>query len=402
MKTALVHPFGNPNAYHAALALDEQGWLEQFHTCLFNPWNSGRRWFPQLCGARVHRHQAFEWLRLAATKLPAGPWNGRSPQFVDRAGTWCDGRSSRGLTAALDAVYCYEDFALASFRQARRLGVRCVYDLPTCYYKAAHSALAAEVEREPALRLFVYELREPAEKLIRKEEEIGLATQIVCASSFTRQTIPTGIRDRTPVTVIPYGADTARPCRTWTPEDFRGKLKLIFAGSLGPRKGIHVLFEALHGLSPRSYELSLAGRWVPGFEAFLNSKFSVNYKFLGRLRGFELTEAYLRSHLLVFPSLADGFGLVLLEAMACGIPVVTTERTGGPDLLQQGGGYLVKAGDADALRARIEEIMCSRRDLPEVSSAARRVAEQHSWQRYRAELVAALHAAAITAESPTR
>jgi glycosyltransferase involved in cell wall biosynthesis len=306
------------------------------------------------------------------------------------------------LTAALDAVYCYEDFALSSFRQARRLGVRCIYDLPACYYEAAHSTLATEVEREPALRPFVYELRKPVEKLIRKEEEIGLATQIVCASSFTRQTIPAGIRDRTPVTVVPYGVDTARPRRAWAPEDLRGKLKLIFAGKIGPHKGIHILFEALHSLPPKSYELSLAGRWIPGFEAFLNSRFSVNYKFLGQLRDYELTEAYLQSHLLVFPSLSDGFGLVLLEAMACGIPVVTTERTGGPDLLQHGGGYLVRAGDADALRTCVEEIMCSRQELPAVSSIARHVAEQHSWQRYRAELIAALHTAAITAESPMR
>src|ERR1700682_4488784 len=101
MKALLVHPFGNPNSYQAALALHQKGWLEAFHTCLFNPGNSGKRCFPQLFGARICQHQSFEWLRLAATKLPRGAWNGRSPLFVDRVGTWCDRKASRSVMAPL-------------------------------------------------------------------------------------------------------------------------------------------------------------------------------------------------------------------------------------------------------------------------------------------------------------
>lgn len=397
MKTVLVHPFGNPFSYQAAFALHEQGWLEEFHTCLFNPGNSGRRCIPELLGARIRQHRVFEWLRLACTKLPAGGLNGRSPRFVDLVGTWCDRKARRSLPRAVDAVYCYEDFALHSFRQARLHGIDRIYDLPICFYKATQSAMAAEIARDADLQPFA--LVESEEKLCRKQEEIELATRIFCASSFTRETIPAEIRARTPVVVVPYGSDTAKPCRTWNTDDLRGKLKLLFVGSLGPRKGIHVLFKALDRLSPNHYELSLAGRWIPGFESFLNSRFRVTYQYLGQLQRSELNYVYLQNHVLVFPSLAEGFGLVLLEAMASGMPILTTERTAGPDLLQDGGGYLVNAGDAEALRFRLEYMLSSRQEFPAMSRIARQVAEQHSWERYRFELIQNLSWAPMTAIS---
>src|SRR5206468_9345000 len=61
---------------------------------------------------------------------------------------------------------------------------------------------------------------------------------------------------------------------------------------------------------------------------------------------------------LVFPSLFEGFGLVITEAMSQGTPVITTERTVGPDIIDHGqNGWIVEAGSTEALQQAIEELI---------------------------------------------
>lgn len=390
MRISLIHPFGSPFAFQAALALHEQRWLAQFHTCLFNPLRSGHRYFPALVGGPLSLHQSREFLRLASTLLPFPRWNGRRNAAVDSVGSWCDRQASRQIAGDLTGVYAYEDFAAHSFEQSRSIGAAAIYDLPICFHTTARALTSLEAERDPALKAFLQSLNEPEPKILRKEREIALATHIICASSFTRDSIPTPVRNSAPVSVIPYGVDPSPVAKRWTRSDNAGRLNLIFVGSIGPRKGVHVLFEALDKVARSAYKLTLAGRWVPGFEQYLKFRFSVNYEYVGQIRHEALPELYSRHHVLVFPSLAEGFGLVLLEAMASGIPVITTERTAGPDLLPNGGGYLVRAGDVVSLVACLDHILSRRHEIADMAQRARQVASFYSWQRYRSELVKAL------------
>jgi glycosyltransferase involved in cell wall biosynthesis len=91
--------------------------------------------------------------------------------------------------------------------------------------------------------------------------------------------------------------------------------------------------------------------------------------------------------LFVFPSLAEGFGLVIGEAMSCGVPVLTTTNTGGPELITDGReGWCVPAHDADALAERIEWAYANRDELYEMGRRARSRAEQWTWADYRRKL----------------
>ena len=98
-----------------------------------------------------------------------------------------------------------------------------------------------------------------------------------------------------------------------------------------------------------------------------------------------------RAVALVFPTLAEGFGLVIGEAMASGVPVLTTANTGGPELIEDGQeGWCVAAHAVEPLIERIEWAYQHREALAQMGQGARRRAEQWTWADYRRELIARL------------
>jgi len=109
---------------------------------------------------------------------------------------------------------------------------------------------------------------------------------------------------------------------------------------------------------------------------------------VGEVRQHEVAEHYRQADAFVFPSLCDGFGIVMLEAMACGLPVVATPNCGGPDLIEEGrSGFVVPIRDVQALADRITWLIAHRRDLPEMGAAGRaRVAAQFTLEQYGAHL----------------
>jgi glycosyltransferase involved in cell wall biosynthesis len=98
----------------------------------------------------------------------------------------------------------------------------------------------------------------------------------------------------------------------------------------------------------------------------------------------DLLEAYRAADVFVFPSLAEGFGHVLLEAMASGLPIISTERTAAPDLIRHGQeGYIADAGNASDLAGHIEAILSVPGSAAAMGEAARRRAECFTWRRFR-------------------
>jgi alpha-maltose-1-phosphate synthase len=386
MSVRVCHPFGNPNSYNAAIALLEVNYLERFHTTLYQPFGIQKRCHAELPREWVSTHPAREVLRLAATTLPLGPWNGRQQHFVDWVTTGFDQKIANSLGTGEGAVYCYEDSALATFHRGREEGVVRIYELPTPYHREKRRLFEKEAEREPEVGRFLVS-PEPTAKLRRKDAELLAADVIVVPSRFVQESIEKFLRPSGKFLVVPYGSDTNIKQKGWTAKDDRLPLRLFFAGALGPGKGLHLLFSALSHLPRSHFHLSLAGRWKPGFQEWLSKEYSVSYDWLGQLTQAEVYETCRQSDIFVFPSLADGFGLVILEAMASGIPVIATDQTAGPEIIESGvDGWIVPAGDVVALRNTIEGAMQTRTQLAEMGIAARHKSLTWSWSSYRRRL----------------
>jgi glycosyltransferase involved in cell wall biosynthesis len=100
-----------------------------------------------------------------------------------------------------------------------------------------------------------------------------------------------------------------------------------------------------------------------------------------------------RCDLVALPSIAEGFGLVILEAMACGVPVLCTTSTGGADFIKhRQNGLLIEPGSAEAINQEFDWALTHRDVLFQIGQAARAEAVKHTWAEYRSKFFAAYSA----------
>src|SRR5205085_12517328 len=114
-------------------------------------------------------------------------------------------------------------------------------------------------------------------------------------------------------------------------------------------KGIPLLIEAWKALALKGSELWLVGPIGERERKLIPELPGLCVK--GKYPFEELPDLMRQCDVLVFPSYCDGFALVLLEALASGMPIISTEATAAPDLIEDGvEGFLIQSGDLDALR----------------------------------------------------
>jgi glycosyltransferase involved in cell wall biosynthesis len=97
----------------------------------------------------------------------------------------------------------------------------------------------------------------------------------------------------------------------------------------------------------------------------------------------------MRQHdVLIFPSLFEGFGLVITEAMSQGTPAITTPHSAGPDIIDEGvDGFIVPIRSADAIAEKLEMLARDRERLRAMKISAREKAQKQPWEKYRRALV---------------
>ncbi|HEY0385381.1 MAG TPA: glycosyltransferase family 4 protein [Pyrinomonadaceae bacterium] len=213
-----------------------------------------------------------------------------------------------------------------------------------------------------------------------ERREYGLASKIIAASSFSKNSLVSeGIApDR--IIVNPYGVDLEQFHPPDTPRT-REPVRFLFVGLISARKGVPLLLEAWRRMNLKNAELWMVGPVQERERALIPEL--PGLKFLGKYPHRELPELLRKCDVLVFPSYCEGFALVLLEALASAMPIITTEATAGPDLIEDGReGRLIPAGDLDALCAAMREFTNDPDKLESMGRAARQCAEKFSWDAY--------------------
>lgn len=403
-RISLVHPTGNPNSREAAIALGEANLLHEVITTIaYNSKGSGSRYL-NLLPQKIKNRVADElgrrtWIAPNGVPMRTHPWQEAMRVALVRMGlsrhlslghqgpiNWVyaslDRHVAKHHLRGLDAVYAYEDVAADTFHTAKQQGILCLYDLPILFYRMSRDIQTEEAERFPNLAPALQAVQEPAWKIERKEQELQLADHIFVASSITRKSLlDVGVKPEK-ISVIPYGS----PIDYFHPKTKKDKVfRALFVGRVGPRKGVHYLLQAWQELQIADAELLLVG--INEFSKKWLSQYSDTFRYVPSVPHAALNEYYSAANVLVFPSLVEGFGLVLLEAMACGIPVITTRNTAGPDILTDGiEGFIVPIRDVEALKEKLEWCYCHPHKLAEMGRAARRKAEQLTWGLYRQKL----------------
>ena len=400
----LSHPTGNQNMRHTALALHEAGVLAEAWTCLaFDPQSAFTSLMPRALREELLRRSFPSELR---PRLHTRPWREAARLLCKRLGWktasrhetgWCcvdavyrdlDQRIAKRLTQRddLSAVYAFEDGAADTFAAARALGLRTVYDLPIGYWRAFDDICRSEQELAPAWAVTLGGTQDSAQKRARKDAELAQADVIVVASQFTASTLKRYPGKLAEVHVVPYGAPTPSPePRTWSTT---GPLRVLYVGSLSQRKGMSYLFEAIGSLG-NDIAVTVVGSRVADCPALDQALAAQTYHpSLPHGRVLEL----MRSHdVLIFPSLFEGFGLVITEAMSQGMVVITTPHTAGPDVINDGlDGFIVPIRDAGAITERLDRLRRDRDLLVHMGEQALTAARQREWKSFRHDLRQAL------------
>ena len=279
---------------------------------------------------------------------------------------------------AVGTVYVYEDGALRTLRRAARLGLARVWDLPLPHYVTIEELWRDEEARWPGASNAASWKPEPNWKRRRQDAQLALATTISVASRFTRQSLER-FAPRARIIVLPYAFPVEQFRTRAAPP--AGPFTVLAVGTHDLRKGTPYLLEAWRRAAIPGGELHLVGP-LKLARGFLD-RYAGTFRHWPHVPKAELASRYAAADLLAFPTLGDGFGLVIQEAMCCGTPVVTTPCGGGPECITDGvDGWIVPPRDIDALVERLRACAADRGRAFAVGVAARVRAERWTWRDY--------------------
>jgi starch synthase len=388
---------GNANVREALTALYEHDLLAEFWTTI--RWDSGamlnsllpgrvraelnRRSYPQVPADLVRARPWREVGRLFGLRTGLAEWSRLGTAFFSVIRVCCAMDrlvAKRVRRGNIGAVYGYEDCTLEAFRAARSQGIVTVYEQPAAYWRYRQKLMAEEAELSPEWADTISCLKDTQERTARKDEELELADQILTPCHHVLQTLPESVRHK--ARVCPYGAP---PIAGRASAKRHAKLRVLFVGQLTQGKGLGYLLQALRRVESL-VEVTLIGSRV-GRCVELDDAIA-SYRYLPTLPHSEVLAEMGQHDVLAFPSLSEGYGLVIPEALSRGLPVITTRNTGGPEIIRDGReGFFVPIRSDEAIAEKLE-ILAGDRDLLEaMSEAALQRASECTWQNYR-ELLA--------------
>ncbi len=398
-KVVIVHPV-HQHSYESAAAAHAAGLLDRYYTGVYARERvlSGlatigemlpavrkvqatlaRRSHPGLPSAAVHRLSGQHWLVLAAAQVRA-PMHGRNPRLTRCAQSVFDYRVALSVAARRDRIGLLHAFDLQSpmtIAWAHAMGIPTVLDVTIAH--TAAWACSTQAGDHPARRTLVAE-REASDWFL-----VGSANvrdEIVAEGADSRR-----------VVLLPYGADPA----VFRPEESRRGRDVLFVGQLTVRKGLDVLLEAWRQLGPpRDRRLVLVGSPDVRGERLLAGQTQVVVR-PHMTRG-QIAEYMQSASAFVLPSRAEGSALVVYEAMAAALPVVTTNAAGS--VIRDGiDGFLVGATAGD-LALVMDRVLSNPSLASEVGREARRtIVTAYTWSHYR-DRIAAVYSAILRGATP--
>jgi glycosyltransferase involved in cell wall biosynthesis len=409
MRVVLSHPVGNANVRAILNGLDEAGFLHSFYTTVATFPSSfllklsslpgfgelRRRTYNKSFENRTHMFPYVEVARLLSMRMGLkGMVRHEEGLFsFDKVTLSLDRHTAKNLENArrngADAVYAYEDCALQTFREAKKLGLKCIYDLPIAYWEVSKKLLAEEAERLPQWKITLAGgIRDSAEKLSRKTEELSLADVIVTPGSFVAESLPEASLHKK---VICSAFGTPQPGNQVPQKVYtdKGPLRVLFVGSMGQRKGLGDLFAAINLLKTDNIQLVVMGSLLAGEDFYRKQCPGFIYE---PGRSHEQVLALMRScDVLCLPSIVEGRALVMQEAMSQGLPIIITGNTGGADLIIEGEtGFLVPIRSPEAIAGKLSLLAKDRSLIKSMGEKARLHALKYTWGNYSKKVIDSL------------
>lgn len=360
--------------FYTGFAFTEGGWFDKVTSLLPREWQRrlANRRLENVPPSRLHTRALIEfnarWKERRGDDSQA-VWHQRAASFQYSI--------PEKVIQSATAVIGFDTAGWILANRCARVGVPFVLDQSIGHPDAKPALYELAAQQYPRWSCGIEQRRNEVRAAEQQEHET--ASRIVAASSFTRRTLIDNNVAAEKIALNPYGVDC---CRFHVRElKHKGPLRFLFAGLINARKGVPLLLEAWQNLRPPNAELWLVGgasrnaiELIPNLPGL---------KYWGRVPHREVVRLMQQCDVFVLPSYFEGFGLVLLEAMACGLPIMTTTATAGPDIITEGvDGWNFTPGDL----VRLEELMTlcleNAAQLVEMGRQARVKAEKFTWNAY--------------------
>jgi len=371
-KVLLVHP-GIQHAPRLAEQLERQGMLARFWT----GWakaeaGSGKR-SVAIHGDKLKTRRWLEWVALLLNRAGMDServWHWRNLTFQKMI--------PDGEIQAADIVIGFDTSSWIIAQRSKKRGKTFILEQSVIDPDAKVKALRKMADQYPD---WAEEAKPRARWLaLAERQEHKLADKISVASDYVKKSfIESGVHaDK--ITINPYGVSPF----FLSSVDFLTRTlnldecKFIFAGHVSGRKGMPVLLEAWGNKNIPRGSLTIAGS-LAQWPSSVSKPSGVDFK--GSLSKQALRNVFLASDVFVLPSYAEGLPIVALEAMATGLPVISTHVLEG--VIKDGkNGWLIESSDMRGLRERL--LWCSRnmRKMSEMGEAARQTAKEYTWEAY--------------------
>jgi len=351
--------FGVFHHFDLARELNRRGHLE----CIYStfPWQRLARE-----GLSRDRVETFPWLHLG--ELLAGRVGSKLGLnlrwLADELGyrnalafdQWTDGRVKRLLDGgvSIDALVGISGSSLRTGARVQEAG-----GLFVCDRGSTHQRYQEYVVAEELTRWGVQQSPSDERDTVREEEIYAQADAITVPSSMAKRSfVGMGVPTEK-LHVIPYGVrlDAFQPATDPGQGPDADRFTVLFAGAVGLRKGIPYLLQAFAKLRHPGKRLVLAGALQDDLRCCLPRLPKEDVEFIGSRGRSGLASLMRSSDVLVLPSIEDGFGLVVPEALACGCPVICADTAGAADMVTPGlNGFVFPSRNVAALTGYLQNL----------------------------------------------
>ena len=269
-------------------------------------------------------------LWAAWRRLPGSKFSRTFPVVIST--TYADWLLSRSLPAS-DIFHGWNGLCLAGLRAAKRHGAVTMIENPSMHPRDWQKAVLEECERFGVRRSECRAIL-PSILIRRMEAEFAAADYIVVPSTIARESFRrAGLGQKALVVNAGIDAEFFKPAAT--PES-REVFRVCYTGRVEIAKGVAYLLQAWKQLELPNAELVLIGEVAAEMRSLVHQYATPNVRFTGFIPADRVADWYRNSDVFAFPSVNEGLARVLLEAMACGLPVIATRASGAEDCVTPG------------------------------------------------------------------
>ncbi|MDP4287616.1 MAG: glycosyltransferase [Bacteroidota bacterium] len=381
-----VSAAGRFHAFNLVQQLFRRGHLTRFITTTLNDRLLPNRRLPaELQGNADFLQQVVqiplpEYLGFALRKLPVSDAQSLSYFVKDNI---YDRRAAQSIPQSDLFVGCASQ-SLFQLREAKSRGARTIIERGSTHITEQYRLIEEERKRFGVAA----PNRSRWDRLLEEKQlkEYHEADYIMVPSEFARTSFLARGFSAEKILKIRYGVDLGR----FRPAQATGSSAIptiLFVGAIGFQKGMPYLLEAIQSLraSGVKLRLKLIGRMERDFESWLSHsplRKEIN-EHIPFVANHELLQHFYSAQVFCLPSIQEGLALVIAEAMACGLPVIATENTGGREFIEDGrSGLIVPPSDSQAIAASVRSLIDDPARSSHIGQAAAEASNLFGWDAY--------------------